>query len=316
MSGPSSTHATTVLLTFNQEGFVAESIQSLVELASKGIELLVVDDASRDGTWEVIQRCMPRSGSQLPIRAQRNSRNLGIVGNLRQAVAMARGDLIFIAHGDDISLPERFRRCLELWEQHGRRHDLIAVDAFDMSHDGRDMGVKVFDDLQDWTPERWLERRPYVLGAGFMVTRRLVEELPLRTDLLVEDQVLALRAIMKGTAIRLPEPLIRHRRGGLSQTAARDRAAKRRALIRSARAGNIELEQMKADAVAMGFADRLIPGMDRQMVLNEFILDMLDRELPLHARIRRVLTAGLPWSKRLRFLAWSFMGRQRESARG
>lgn len=298
-----------LLLTFNQADVVAESLSSLLSQDTDDLEVVVSDDCSRDATWDRLQQLASAYRGPKRVVVRRNETNLGIVGNLRVAARHASSDLLFIAHGDDVSLPNRCSRCLDFRRSHGDRHDLIAADAFDMTFDGEVLGVKQVDDLGAWSTERWARSRPYVLGAAQLITRRLLEMAPLDPRLACEDQVLGFRAVMRGSGIRLPEPLIRHRRGGLSQTRVGGSMAKRRALLRSARAALIEFEQLWREAQEGGCLDSVRAGFEAQQRLESYIVDMLDGQLGIAARVRRCLVAGIPWSKRLRFLTWSFRGK-------
>lgn len=298
-----------ILLTFNQADVVAESLSSLLSQDTDDLEIVVSDDCSRDGTWDRLRQLASAYRGPKRLLVRRNETNVGIVGNLRVAAQHASSDLLFIAHGDDVSLPNRCSRCLDFRRSHGDRHDLIAADAFDMTFDGEVVGVKQVDDLSAWSTERWARRRPYVLGAAQLITRRLLETAPLDPRLACEDQVLGFRAVMRGSGIRLPEPLIRHRRGGLSQTRAGGSAAKRRALLRSAQAALVEFEQLWREARDGGCVDSVRSGFEAEERLEAFIVDMLDGRLGIAGRVRRCLVAGIPWSKRLRFLTWSFRGR-------
>lgn len=300
--------ASVALLTYNQGSFVAAALDGLLSQDTDNLEIVVSDDCSSDGTWECLQRVAAHYQGPKRLILRRNESNLGIVGNLLAAARHASSNLLFIAHGDDVSMPNRCSRCLEFRRTHGDRHDLIAADAFDMTPEGEVVGVKQVDDLSTWSAERWSTRRPYVLGAAQLVTRNLIDSIPLDARLGCEDQVLGFRAVMRGTGIRLPEPLIRHRRGGLSQSRSRGSGAKRRALLRSAQATLIEFQQLRRDAEAMGCLENVRAGFEAQERVECYIADMLAGRLGVGRRLQRCLTAGIPWSKRLRFLAWSFRG--------
>lgn len=300
--------ASLVLLTFNQQQFVEDALRAALAQDVDGLEVVVSDDASTDETWPKICSSGPASAGRHSIVLNRNAQRLGIVGNLMRAAEIASSDHIIVAHGDDISLPSRCSRTLEFWRSHGSRHELVAADAFDMSLDGQVIGIKSVDNLERWTPERWLRRRPFVLGAGFMVLRSFLLGRALRSDLAVEDQVLALRALMRSSAIRLPEPLICHRRGGQSQSRSIERAAKRRALLRSAQAGNLELEQMRLDGLELDWGSDFDRGLQRQVAVNSYIIEMLGGGAPFGRRLLRMLCARVPVAKRFRFFAWSLVG--------
>ncbi len=89
---------------YNQEQFIAQAVESVLAQTFADFELIVVDDASPDRTFEIVQSYRdPR------IRVMRNPHNLGLEGNWNAALAQARGAWIKILCGDDLLYP----RCLE-----------------------------------------------------------------------------------------------------------------------------------------------------------------------------------------------------------
>ncbi len=209
--------ASIILLTYNQEDYVENALASLLQQDVDDLEIVISDDASTDQTWEIICRiCSRYSGTKKIIRSQ-NPTNIGIVANYYQAFSLSTGPLIFTAAGDDISLPDRCSKTISFWMASKTKPDLLAADGYDMAEDGRILGVKKTAPLADWNIMRWVEQRPYVFGASHMMSRRLVGLRPLNPQLRYEDQNFVARALMMNGADTLPIPLVRHRRGGISQ---------------------------------------------------------------------------------------------------
>jgi glycosyltransferase involved in cell wall biosynthesis len=66
------------------------------------LELIVIDDASRDGTWDAIQSIRdPR------LRAFRHKDNQGAHVTLNEGLGLASGDFLAILNSDDAFHPER-----------------------------------------------------------------------------------------------------------------------------------------------------------------------------------------------------------------
>jgi abequosyltransferase len=80
------------------------------------IEVCVSDNASRDGTAEIIARHRARFGGRL--RYHRNERDLGWGENLLGAVELARGDYCWLMGSDDAPAPGSISRLLELIGEH------------------------------------------------------------------------------------------------------------------------------------------------------------------------------------------------------
>jgi glycosyltransferase involved in cell wall biosynthesis len=84
------------MVTYNQEPFVAEAIESVLAQSFANFELLVCDDASTDRTWEIVRGYADRR-----IRASRNPVNVGEYPNRTLALGLARGKYIIFIDGDD-----------------------------------------------------------------------------------------------------------------------------------------------------------------------------------------------------------------------
>lgn len=95
----------------NGEDFLDEAIQSIMDQTFREFEFIIIDDASADGSWEIIRRWQDNNPR---IRAFRNDQNLGLAATLNKALTYARGRYIARMDADDISLPGRFARQLEV----------------------------------------------------------------------------------------------------------------------------------------------------------------------------------------------------------
>jgi len=84
----------------NAAGTVTEAVRSILTQTYLPIEVVVVDDGSTDGTWEVLQ------SFGTAIRAIRQE-NQGIAAARNAGLRAANGDLIALMDADDVSEPER-----------------------------------------------------------------------------------------------------------------------------------------------------------------------------------------------------------------
>ncbi len=240
--------ASVLLLTYNQERFIQDALNSILNQDYENLEIIVSDDNSRDGTWESIQNIIANHPKKKQVILNRNDKNLGVVGNYNKAFSLSSGDLIFTAAGDDISLSNRCSACIEFWLSNNKPH-LLAADGYDMSLDGENLGLKKTDDLDKWNLERWSKKRPYFFGASHMMSRKLIAINTLDPNLPYEDQCFVLRGLLLNSAKRIDKPLIFHRRGGLSQPQKNYLyPSKKEALIKGLSEGYAELNQMLEDS--------------------------------------------------------------------
>jgi len=95
-----------LMTTHNVASYVEASITSVLAQSWRQLQLIVVDDASCDGTWELLQRLIKSDGR---IRISRLNTNLGTYFAKNVALSLAEGRYIFFQDGDDLSHPERLR---------------------------------------------------------------------------------------------------------------------------------------------------------------------------------------------------------------
>lgn len=88
---------------YNQENFIACCIESALAQTFPDIEVVVVDNASTDRTWDI---CQQFAAKDKRVRIFRNDSNIGPVRNWLACVAKARGEYVKILWSDDLIHPE------------------------------------------------------------------------------------------------------------------------------------------------------------------------------------------------------------------
>lgn len=92
---------------WNAEKTVDYAIRSILAQTWRNIELLIVDDASEDGSWEVIQQIAQRDSR---VRVYRNAYNVGPFVSKNIALSQVRGEWVTGHDSDDWAHPERIER--------------------------------------------------------------------------------------------------------------------------------------------------------------------------------------------------------------
>lgn len=106
MNGP---QVSILIPVFNRENYIAECIQSALNQTFSDFEIVIVDNASEDGTWEI---CQKYAASDSRIRLFRNAKNLGPVRNWLACVEQATGLYVKILWSDDLIHPEFIEKLL------------------------------------------------------------------------------------------------------------------------------------------------------------------------------------------------------------
>jgi glycosyltransferase involved in cell wall biosynthesis len=99
-----------IMPTYQGAAFVGETIESVLAQTYEPIELVVVDDASTDGTPDIVAAYTDRAR----IRLERGSERVGPTRRRNEALALAQGPLIAWLDQDDLWLPEKTQREVEI----------------------------------------------------------------------------------------------------------------------------------------------------------------------------------------------------------
>lgn len=103
MTGTTDSPKVSILIpVFNREKFIAECIQSALDQTYTDFEVVVVDNASDDGTWEICQRF---AALDERVRVFRNDTNIGPVRNWKRCADEAAGEFSKILFSDDCLEP-------------------------------------------------------------------------------------------------------------------------------------------------------------------------------------------------------------------
>jgi glycosyltransferase involved in cell wall biosynthesis len=153
--------------------YVTDCVTSLLKNTEVDLDILVVDDASPDDSWSVVQG-LPRLDPR--IRVHRNAHNKGLIGTANDGIMAATGEYVVVLSSDDALAPGWLDRAVSHLESHPR-----AVLAYGPTR--RFSGAP---------PDLWLKRRvrPVVApgrdwigyACGLGVTPMLSPEVVVRTS--------------------------------------------------------------------------------------------------------------------------------------
>ena len=106
-----------ILPSYNEEKMIAVATKRMAEvLGGAGIdyELLFVDDGSKDGTWQEIQRCAKEDPHVVGVHF---SRNFGKESAMFAGLETAKGDCVVVLDCDLQHPPEKIIDMYRLWEE-------------------------------------------------------------------------------------------------------------------------------------------------------------------------------------------------------
>lgn len=104
-----------VVLTYNHVNLIRSTIESILSQTIHNYELIISDDYSNDGTWQLIQELSIEYPNIVTIRTPYN---MGMAGNANFAVEKSSRQYVALLHHDDIyrsDLLEKWCSLLELY---------------------------------------------------------------------------------------------------------------------------------------------------------------------------------------------------------
>jgi len=192
-----------ILSNFNHAAFIAQAFEGVLSQTYKNWQLWVVDDASTDDSWAIIERYRDRDPR---IVAERFPRNRGVLAAHRHLLQLCSGELLCVIAADDyISNPRYFELAVAALQRFPEAAAAFAPAAIVDANDGRQYGfmgsyspprsadgvVKYSDrgaSLQFVPPQEALKgfvsHRMFITGCSVAVRRALIGELDFCDDTL------------------------------------------------------------------------------------------------------------------------------------
>lgn len=110
---------TIALLAYNQERYIREAVESVLAQDYSPLEVILSDDGSADSTFEMIKDIASRYSGPHYVIARQTERNQGSLLHVAEVAALAKGGLLILAAGDDVSKPNRARVLTTAWQDFG-----------------------------------------------------------------------------------------------------------------------------------------------------------------------------------------------------
>jgi alpha-1,3-rhamnosyltransferase len=116
---------TVLIPSYNHERYVEQAVRSVIEQTYGNIELIVIDDGSRDSTPELLRQMQEQYGFQLLVRP-----NKGLCATLNEGIGMASGKYIAFLASDDFYLPGRIENAVKAFEPLGANVGAVYCDGY------------------------------------------------------------------------------------------------------------------------------------------------------------------------------------------
>ncbi|MDF2444979.1 MAG: hypothetical protein K0S46_215 [Moraxellaceae bacterium] len=103
---------------YNHERYVQQCIQSIIDQDYQNIELIIVDDGSRDGSVEKIREMLPACEARFTRFEFRSRPNVGLSATLAEVLPWCQGEYFAAVASDDAMLPHKTRLEVDYLDKH------------------------------------------------------------------------------------------------------------------------------------------------------------------------------------------------------
>jgi hypothetical protein len=209
---------TFALFSYNQERFIREAVAGAFAQTYTPLEIILSDDGSSDRTFEIMRELCAAYGGPHRVVLNRTECNLGTFQHVVTVGKLARGELVVVAAGDDISKPERCDVLYRCWSSTGASalcsdHDVIDGTGRLVQRNG---GFPTFSAFQ-----RYLDtgggRPTKILQGSTAAYARNVLDIDVRgfPKAFAEDNIINFMLVLRGERIEhVEEALVLYREHG------------------------------------------------------------------------------------------------------
>lgn len=206
-----------ILPVYNGEKYLKEAIDSILNQTYSDFELIILDDCSTDNTANII-----KSYSDKRIRYVYNEKNLKIAASLNKGISLARGKYIARMDADDIALPYRFQKQIDIFKNNPNI-DIVNIRFNIMSENGNNIRKFKYNISPSSNALKYLIHiDSFICHPGVMIKKEWYQKYKYKTEIdayNVEDCELWLRMISNGAqCYTIKEPLLNYRINNQSVT--------------------------------------------------------------------------------------------------
>jgi glycosyltransferase involved in cell wall biosynthesis len=191
------------LISYNQERFICEALEGAFAQTYQPLEIVLSDDCSTDRTFEIMRQMVKEYKGPHKLVLNQNEHNLGLCGNVNRILDLVSGEIVVIAGGDDISLPDRVEKSWQIFRENpdancvSFNHRIIDSDGMAIT-----MPVTLPGYIEKYSLYDFIAQNGSHFHGASRGFRKSVFEYfgPLSNKAASEDSTIFLRCLLLGTA--------------------------------------------------------------------------------------------------------------------
>jgi glycosyltransferase involved in cell wall biosynthesis len=177
------------VLSYNYAQYIIDALNSLLQQTYLNIELIIVDDASSDNSRVLIEEWIRQNNIHCTYIM--NEENLGITKVSNIIVNKAKGKYLSLFATDDLMLPEKIARQVEILEQAGEEYGMCYSNVDTMDEEGKSLGPFIkssFNKLEGDVLEAYVFNQLSFATPSALIRKSVYERVGLYEErILIED---------------------------------------------------------------------------------------------------------------------------------
>lgn len=194
-----------IMSVFNEEKYVRETVESILNQSFRDLEFIVVNDGSTDGTSEILESFHDERMNVI------EQENRGLTKSLNRAIKASKGKYIGRIDCGDLARKEKFERQVRFLEGNAEVYG-IGTWANLIDERGNSVGTLKYPTKYEKIRKVILRYNPFV-HPSMVFRKELFDRIGLYDETFeyAQDYDLALKAVSKFEIANLPEVLLNYR---------------------------------------------------------------------------------------------------------
>ncbi|WP_333640911.1 glycosyltransferase [Acinetobacter johnsonii] len=201
-----------VIPCYNHENFVQDCIQSVINQTYYNIELIIIDDGSKDSSVEKIQEMLLKCQHRFTRFEFRSRPNKGLSSTLNEALEWCSGDYFSVIASDDLILEDKIEKQLNFIVKQSK--DIVGVFGGAYFFNENDEVIEKRIEKQLITLEfddMFLHNYELIAPTQFLKTQVLKDVGGFKNGMIIEDWYIWLKMLKNGKFAVLPYILAKYR---------------------------------------------------------------------------------------------------------
>jgi alpha-1,3-rhamnosyltransferase len=162
---------TVMVSCYNHEKYIKETIQSVLYQTYKNIQLIVLDDGSKDKSPAILETMSKTHGFYFE-----RQQNMGLNNAMNKMLAMARGEYVVVFGSDDVMMPDRIEKQVAFMQNHPE-FDVVGSNVICIDEEGKELPrQRIVPERELTFEDLLLNLKPGIQTPTAMVRARAFQE--------------------------------------------------------------------------------------------------------------------------------------------